>query len=148
MNEVNLNRGPQVQEIEHVMPRTILFLDNTPDFLNVYTELLEGEGYRILKSDSIWHARRLLETENIHLALVDIRVRDDDDPDDVSGLTVVVDEQFRNLPKIVLTSYSSTDTMGLALRPEPNQLPSAVDYLEKRKGFTALLCAIENAFKR
>ena len=35
------------------MPRTILFLDNTPDFLNVYTELLKGEGYRILKSDSI-----------------------------------------------------------------------------------------------
>ena len=94
------------------------------------------------------HARRLLETENIDLALVDIRFIVDDDPDDVSGLTVVVDEQFRNQPKIVLTNYPSTDTMRLALRPQPNQPPPAVGYLEKRKGFTDILRAIENAFKR
>jgi len=66
--------------------KTILFADNDPDFLKTRGEFLEREGYQVVPAANPTEARRLLEQGNIDLAVLDIRLVDDDDERDTSGL--------------------------------------------------------------
>ena len=128
------------------MPGTILFLENNVGFQDIYAELLETAGYTVLKASTIQQARRLLLTTNVHLALTDLRLADDDDPEDESGMQLVLDPAYAALPKIVLTAYPSTLTMRPALRMADNGLQPAVDYLDKADGPDALFRAVAAAF--
>jgi DNA-binding response OmpR family regulator len=128
------------------MPGTILHIENNPSFQDTYAELLEIEGYRVLKAPSLSAAYQLLNDHIVHLALVDLRMRDDNDPDDESGLEFVRDPQYEALPKIVLTAYPSHHTTRLAMLKNEKGLQSAVDYLDKRYVANELLPALTKAF--
>ena len=62
----------------------VLFADNAPDFLNTRAEFLENAGYHVVKAYTLEEARQLLANAHIHLAILDIRMVDDDDERDVS----------------------------------------------------------------
>ena len=85
--------------------RTVLFADNDHDFLNTRAEFLENAGYRVLKAYTLAQARQLLAEAHVHLATLDIRMENDDDEKDVSGLTLAKDPAFRPIPKIMLTNF-------------------------------------------
>ena len=74
---------------------TILMADNDSDFLNVRAEYLEQNGYRVLRAATPEQARRLLSEEHLHLAVLDVRLVDDDDEKDASGLLLAEDDLFR-----------------------------------------------------
>jgi len=65
---------------------TILFADNDPRFRETMSELLEQEGYLIVPATDPTEARRKLELGGIDLAILDIRLVDDGDEKDTSGL--------------------------------------------------------------
>lgn len=124
----------------------ILLADNDPDFLNTRAEFLENEGYRVLKAFSLEEARQLLTEAHVHLAILDIRMVDDDDEKDVSGLTLAKDLGYRPVPKIILTSFPTYQTVGQALGPALDGLPPAVDFLAKVEGPEVMIQAVERAF--
>lgn len=126
--------------------RNVLFADNDPDFLNTRAEFLEQAGYRVLKADTLEQARQRLAEARLHLAILDIRMEDDDDEKDVSGLSLAKDLAFRPVPKIMLTGFPSYQAVREALGPALDGMPPAVDYLSKQEGPEALIQAVERAF--
>ncbi len=127
------------------MPKaTVLFADNAPDFLKTRSEFLEQEGYLVVPANNPTEARRKLEKGGIDLAILDIRLVDDDDEKDVSGLTLAK-EVARTVPKIILTGFPSYEYVREALRPQLEGLPAAVDFVAKEEGPEVLLQVLKKA---
>ncbi len=123
---------------------TILFADNDPDFSKARVETLEAEGYQVLLATNPTEARRLLEQNGLDLAILDIRLVDDGDEKDTSGLTIAK-EVALSVPKIILTDYPSVDAVREALRSQLHGLPPAVDFLEKRAGTEAMIASVRRS---
>ncbi|MGQ9601043.1 MAG: TRADD-N-associated membrane domain-containing protein [Anaerolineae bacterium] len=123
---------------------TILFADNDSDFLKTRSEFLEQEGYLVIPAADPTEARRKLEVGRIDLVIVDIRLVNDDDEKDTSGLTLAK-EVARTVPKIILTGFPSYEYVRDALRPQLDGLPAAVDFVAKQEGPEALLRTVRKA---
>ena len=121
----------------------VLFADNERDFLDTRAEYLESAGYLVLKADSLEQARQLLAETRLHLAILDIRLVDDDDDHDMSGLTLAKDPAFSPVPKIMLTGFPTYQAVREVLGPVVEGLPPAVDFLAKREGPEAMVQAVE-----
>lgn len=124
----------------------ILLADNEPSFLNTRAKFLEEQGYRVLKAARLEAAKQLLGEEYIYLAILDIRLENDDDEKDFSGLTLAKDPAYRAVPKIILTGFPSTQVVKEALGVALDGLPPAVDFVAKSEGQDVLLEAVQRVF--
>ena len=122
---------------------SIVFADNDPNFLSTRTESLENEGYQVLKALTLEEARRFLAEAHVHLAVLDIRLVDDDDDKDVSGLTLAKDPTYHSVPKIILTGFPTYQAVREALGLALDGMPPAVDFLAKQEGPEALIQVIK-----
>jgi len=77
---------------------TLLLVDNDQDFLDICGEYLVRAGYHVIKANSREEAQHLLEITNIHLAILDLRLTDDTDEKDRSGL-ILAETVARQVPK-------------------------------------------------
>ncbi len=140
------------------MPKPIiLFADNDPDFLKTRAEFLRQEGYHVIEAAKPTEARQHLEAGGIDLAILDIRLENDDNERDVSGLmlaketaekipTIVISGFMeRMVPTIILTGFPTYENVREALAPKVGGLPAAVDFVAKQEGPEALLAAIRRA---
>jgi DNA-binding NtrC family response regulator len=123
---------------------TILFADNDPDFLKTRTDFLEQEGYQVVPATDPTEARRLLERGGVDLAILDIRLRDDDDDKDTSGLTLAK-EVARTIPKVILTNFPSVDAVREALKPQLSGLSPAVDFVGKQEGPEVMIASVKRS---
>jgi DNA-binding response OmpR family regulator len=128
--------------------KKILYVENRPDVQEVYTRLLQNAGYTVVTARSVDAAQRLLETEDVHLMLVDLRLEDDDDERDNSGLLLVEDERYRTIPKIILTAVAVGEQTVKVMTPPAAGLPAAVNYVKKDAGPQRLMTAVDEAFAR
>ncbi len=128
------------------MEKIILFMDNVRDFLEVQSKLLEQAGYQVSRALTLEDAEKELREKRIHLAIFDIRMLDENDEQDISGLLLAQKEEYRPLPKIILTAYPSYEYVREALGLTPEGLPPAVNFLDKDEGPGALIQAVEQAF--
>jgi DNA-binding response OmpR family regulator len=126
----------------------ILFADNNPHFLKTRAEFLERDGYQVRQAHSVEEAEAVLRDEWVHLAVLDIRLTDDDDPLDVSGLKLAQLEAYRSVPKIILTRFPSYEYVREVMSPVPTGLPPAVDFLDKREGAEKMLQTVAKAFAK
>lgn len=122
----------------------ILFADNDPDFLQTRCEYLELAGHGIVTAQNPTEAKAILSLGGIDLAVLDIRLKDDDDEKDTSGLILAREVGFA-VPKIILTGFPSVEAARFALGARLDGLPPAVDFIDKREGPQALVEAIEKA---
>src|SRR5687768_10192305 len=131
----------------------ILLLENDRDLRAVLKELLEIDGYKVYAVSSVNQAEEQLLAKNliVHLIITDLRLADESDADDFSGLEFA--RVFApTIPKIILTAYASSSVVREALSPkfstESNQfLPTAIDFLSKAEGPEKLLQSVEEAFR-
>ncbi|MDZ7363574.1 MAG: response regulator [candidate division KSB1 bacterium] len=119
----------------------ILLADNDAKFLKSRTEILEKSGYPVVAVNSLDEARKKLRDNHCDLAVIDVRLLDDNDPNDFSGLTLV-----RELnPDVSVILYSGY------IRDEDIKDFSAegriVDFLFS-KDHEPMLQAIQHAFER
>ncbi len=126
--------------------KVILFVDNRASFLDVYARLLEDEGYEVIKALSLHEAYEVLQKKHVHLAILDLRIEDEDDPNDVSGLEFAQKKELSYLPKIILTAYSSYENVRRALEPTVGGIPPAVNFLDKVEGPHPFINAVKSAF--
>jgi CheY-like chemotaxis protein len=120
---------------------TVLLADNDEDYRNSLRPLLEGEGYLVKEAESVQEAKEGLKAISVDLALVDLRLTNDVDDYDISGLKVAKWASERGIPCIVITAFNSVETTRLALRSQGAE-PPAVDYVPKKDGPQAILNAI------
>jgi DNA-binding response OmpR family regulator len=128
------------------MSGNILFVDNDRDFLDTRAEFLERAGYTVLKAFTLSEAVWLLKNARVHAAVIDIRMQDDDDPRDTSGLTLLEEPTCRSIPIIILTGRPSVDIAVRVLRPDSSGKSLAIDFVVKEDGPDVLIDALRRAF--
>lgn len=134
-------------EMKQRRPGRILLADNVPDTLDIFTEYLESLGYRVFQASSYEQARQRLSETWIHLALLDLRLTDEHDDKDLSGLLLAQDDEFRATPMIVITKYPTWQAARGALAPLQEGQPAAVDFIGKEEGLEAMAQAVAHAFE-
>jgi CheY-like chemotaxis protein len=122
----------------------VLFAENDPDFLATRKLILEKAGYEVVTAADPDTAREVLHQGNVDLALLDIRLENDDDENDVSGLDIATDKEFTAIPKVILTGFPSTAAAIQALSARRNGTPPAEGFLAKQEGAKAMLAAIRD----
>lgn len=123
----------------------ILIADNVESVAKTYAEYLGLYGYQVQWVSTPEECQRVLEEERIHLAILDLRMRDDSDEKDISGLTLAQQSNPR-IPKIILTAFPSWEMVRESLRLGENGLPPAVDFASKLKGLPVFLQGVQKVF--
>lgn len=128
------------------MNKKVLIIDNDRDFLETRGERLDAQGYQVYRATSLQQAEQILQEVWIHVLIVDIRMRDDNDDKDVSGLVLAKKDAYRSIPKVILTRYPTFEYVREALGPVVEGLPPAVAFIAKQEGPEVMLHAVERAF--
>lgn len=126
---------------------SILLADNDPDFLESCAEFLEAHGFSVLKAQSPRDARQHFEDSRIHVAILDMRLTNDDDDKDVSGLAVAKDSSPA-VPKIILTRHRTWEAVRDSLGTTDSNRPAASYFVAKQEGLPVLLDNVRRAFAR
>jgi CheY-like chemotaxis protein len=131
------------------MKRTILFADNDPATRDKWGQYLENEEYTVRLASTRQEAHKELESGKIDLAVIDVRLEKDDDPDDRSGLELAVERIFRHVPKVILTGYTprSYKDQRLVWEPVGGEPPAVIAFVGKDEGPEVLLDRIRNALE-
>ena len=116
----------------------ILVADNSPDYCLSVQALLETEGYEVAVARTVAEATTVVDTARLDAALVDLRLTQDEDEGDVSGLQVVTHATAQGVPCIVLTAFPSVEVATMALARLRTQFP-ALGFVCKRDGPEAVL---------
>jgi CheY-like chemotaxis protein len=127
-----------------VQKKTILLVDNAPNDITTIRDYLEEEGYAVRIATDASEAKRIMDSDVVDLAILDIRLVDDTDETDRSGLDLARNSN-QAIPKIILTSYPSYETVREALGPDLNTLPPAVGFVAKQEGLDRLLTSVKVA---
>jgi len=130
------------------MNKKVLIIDNNRDFLETRGERLYAQGYQVYRATSLQQAEQILQQVWIHVLIVDIRMRDDNDDKDVSGLVLAKKDAYRSIPKVILTRYPTFEYVREALGPVVEGLPPAVAFIAKQEGPEVMLHAVEQAFDK
>ena len=121
--------------------KIILMADNLRSFLDERREFLEQAGYTVVTAHNPTDAERILERQGVDLAILDIRMVDDDDPEDTSGLELA--RKFgQAIPLIMLTGYPTWENVKAALGKDLKGLSPTVDFLSKQEGPNLMIQAV------
>ncbi len=115
-------------------PRIIL-ADNNEELRETWRDLL-SEEYEVLEAASPAEARRILAMGNVDLAILDIRLVDDSDELDTSGLEVA---KATSIPVIFLTNYPTSESVSAALHRRLNGRQLAAEFIHKHEPVDVLL---------
>jgi len=116
-----------------MIAKIILLADNLRNFLDERREFLEQAGYTVVTASNPTDVERILERGGVDLAILDIRLVNDDDSEDTSGLELA--RKFgQAIPLIMLTGYPTWENVKAALGQDLNGLSPAVDFLSKQEG--------------
>ena len=117
---------------------TILIAENNLLLLRSSQEYLENSDFIVYTAETPEQAQRKLESDlKIDVAVIGIRLRDDGDERDISGLEIA---RLRpDIPKIIWTAYPDYRTTRIALK---HSLPIAQEYLAKKEGLPKLMSTI------
>jgi len=127
--------------------KRLLLVDNSSDYRRSLRGFLELEDYQVEEATSVGEAKERLETFPVDLVLVDLRLTNDEDRYDISGLEVAKKAGEKGVPCIVITAFPSVETTRLALRSR-GAAPLAVDFVPKVSGPQAVLDAIKAVLNR
>jgi CheY-like chemotaxis protein len=124
----------------------ILVIDDLADWRDMMGGLLREAGYEVQSAGDADEAMRLLRQGPYHVAVVDIRL-DEQDEHNREGLALAarMKEYFPELAILILSGYADIPAVKYALQPRDNGLRIAFDFLEKHE-ISKLLPSIENAF--
>lgn len=127
------------------MAKAILLLaDNDKEYLGTMCEFLGRKGFKVLPAVNPKEAKTILDSGSIDLAILDLRLLNDSDNGDLSGLDVARQSPV-HIPKIILTRWPKWKDVREALGTQLNGLPPVVNFIAKQEGSEGLLTAISRA---
>jgi len=122
--------------------QTVLLADNDHEYVTSIRPFLAEGGYRVIAVHTPEEAVQVLQRGNVDLALIDIRLRDDKDELDRSGLQVA--HHAPDIPKIIVTNYPTYEAARAALTSQANGHAPAVDIATKHDGPEKLLLLLNH----
>lgn len=125
----------------------ILLADNDDNFLQTRREFLEDEGLDVKPASNSTEAIAILDQGRVDLAVIDLRLDNNEDQWDVSGLELAR-QVAPSIPKIIVSQFTNPEVVRNALVTQLNGLPPAVDFIDKGAGQEVLLTAIRRTLAR
>lgn len=122
---------------------TVLVVENDVDLARTTQEFLELEGYNVLVAVTLDNARTLVTRNQFDLVILGLRLVNNMDPEDLSGLTLAQEPLFKNIPKILWSAFPTHNIVRDALRIQSDGNSLFQDAVSKSQGFDALLLAIK-----
>jgi DNA-binding response OmpR family regulator len=123
--------------------KRILLADNLEEYRRSVLGFLMLEGYSVAEAGTPDEAKEKLAQGMFDLVLVDLRMRDDDDINDMSGLEIAMFASKLGLPCIIVTAFPTVELARATLRVQgPGAAPYARDLITKGSGPQALLDSI------
>jgi DNA-binding response OmpR family regulator len=123
----------------------ILLADNRDTYRETCVEFLRLRGYQVADVASPESCLRAVETDPPHLVILDQRLLNDEDEQDVSGLALAR-RLPPGLPKIMLTAFPTWERTRDALTVTEQGAPPVAFYISKLEGLEALQRYVERAF--
>lgn len=135
-------------EVVRKMQHVIMLADNDTGFRQTWGQVLQNAGYEVRLANDPQSARTILKGIGVDLAILDLRLEDDNDANDTSGLMIASDPKFRMVPKIILTGFhASPEDLRRTLGLIAGELPPAAAIVGKDEGKEVLLAAIRNTLE-
>jgi 6-phosphofructokinase 1 len=103
--------------------------------------VLEPEGYEVVQAGTPEEAEEKLIGTLIHLAIVDVRLRNDDDPNDDSGLRFCR-SMDHTVARIIRSGFSDWGVVRSALEPQPGRHRLADGFFLKMEDPSVMLRVI------
>lgn len=123
---------------------TILLAENDPKALQLIAYFLEDQGYTVLRTTNPSDARSKMMTQPVDIAVFNIRLMNEANELDKSGLTIAKKHiEGKPIPKIVMTNFPNYNLVIEALRMDENETNEIVDFIDKTDGLIPLLNAIK-----
>ncbi len=126
----------------------ILMADNDPFFLATRSVYLEQAGHKVIRARNPQEAEYALRHLYLHAAVMDVRLTDDDDGTDESGLALVRHPDFRDIPKLVLTGFATVKQANQAMELDEHGRAGAFGYIEKRWPAEEMVSRVEGLQSR
>ena len=123
------------------MQKRLLIADNDADYRRSLSSLLKLDEYKVEEASSVDEAKEILETVPLDLVLVDLRLSDNDNIYDFSGLDIAKFAMQRNISCIIITAFPSVEATRVALRSRGTK-SLADDFVPKKDGPQPVLDAI------
>lgn len=126
--------------------KKLLVADNSEEYRRSLFGYLELEGYDHEEAGTIDEALKKLETEPFDLTLADLRMRDDDDPNDMRGLEIAKRSSKLGIPCVIVTAFTSAELARKAMRSVDGEA-FAKDVISKAGGVQAVVDVINTILK-
>lgn len=127
--------------MDNLSSKKLLLADNDPDYRHSLRVLLELENWQVEEADSVKQAIDKLGILELVVLLVDLRLSNDKDGYDITGLEVAKKAAEKQIPCIIMSAFPSAEATRLALRSR-GATPLAADFVPKANGPQAVLDAI------
>ncbi|MCI0521304.1 MAG: hypothetical protein L0Z70_13745 [Chloroflexi bacterium] len=105
------------------MGPTILVVENDKDTLETIKDHLLAAGFTVLTAQSKAEAMARMAQQKISAGVVDVRLRDDDNPHDRVGLQVGRELGMKNIPYLVYSGFDTQEEMERAFTVAPGVRP-------------------------
>jgi len=129
--------------MERNLVARVLLVDNSADYRHSLLGLLGLEDYAVEEAGSVTEAKEKLLAGDFDLALVDLRLTDDEDNYDLSGLVEVARlAKEQEVPCIIITAFPTPETIRAALRSRGGE-PLAEDLIPKSDSPQSILDTIK-----
>jgi len=124
------------------MSAKLLLADNKRNDLANWSKSLRNLGYEVKPANSIRVAQRSFTEDSIDLAVVDLRMQDDENPKDRSGLELAK-EFARTVPVILLAAKPDWEVIHKAVRALDRDRAGRIDLVAKSEGPEELVRVIQ-----
>jgi DNA-binding response OmpR family regulator len=125
----------------------VLLVDNSADYRHSLLSLLRLKKYEVEEAGSVTEAKEKLLAGDFDLALVDLRLTDDEDDYDFSGLEVNELATEQGIPCVVITAFPTVQATRWALQSREKE-PLALDLIPKSDSPQSILDTIKLVLQR
>ncbi|MCB0258150.1 MAG: response regulator [Calditrichaeota bacterium] len=125
----------------------VLLVDNDREFLAARRKILEMHGYEVHIAETPDSALQMLGAISLALAVIDLRLEDDLDENDYSGLNLIQKAPSR-IPKILTTGFPTVELARRALKGYHAYTSLALDIVAKTDSPQAFLASVNEAIQR
>jgi two-component system KDP operon response regulator KdpE len=133
--------------MERNLVARVLLVDNSADYRHSLLGLLGLEDYAVEEAGTVAEAKEKLLARDYDLALVDLRLIDDNDIYDISGLEVARLATDRRIPCIIITAFPTVPLTRKALQAREKEA-LADDVVPKADGPQSILDSVKLVLQR
>jgi len=126
--------------------KKILLADNSEEYRRSLFGYLDLEEYDYEEAGTPELAFEMLASEEFDLALVDLRMRDDNDPNDMRGLEIAKRAASMEIPCIIVTAFPTVELARKAMRSVDGE-PYAKDVITKAGGIQPVVDLINRILR-